>query len=64
MWMDSDSIGGFKYSMGNRPRIIMVHAGGVAGWISMANLIFRAKKYQSGDYHYEMNACKALFGMV
>ena len=41
--------------MGKGPRLIIVHAGGVAGWISKADLVFRAK-HKSGDYHSEMNA--------
>ena len=55
MWVDADGKGGFKHSMGKGPRLIIVHAGGVAGWISKADLVFRAK-HKSGDYHSEMNA--------
>ena len=55
MWVDADGKGGFKHSMGKGPRLIIVHAGGVAGWISKADLVFRAK-CKSGDYHSEMNA--------
>lgn len=56
MWVDAEGNGGFKHSQGKGPRLIIVHAGGVAGWISKSDLIFRAKKSQSGDYHNEMNA--------
>ena len=55
MWVDADGEGGFKHSMGKGPRLIIVHAGGVAGWVSKSDLIFRAKS-KSGDYHSEMNA--------
>lgn len=56
MWVDADGNGGFKHSMGMRPRFIIVHAGGVAGWISKSDLILRAKKSLDGDYHNELNA--------
>ena len=55
MWVDADGKEGFKHSMGKGPRLIIVHAGGVAGWVSKSDLIFRAKS-KSGDYHNEMNA--------
>ena len=55
MWVDADGTGGFKHSMGKGPRLIIVHAGGVAGWVTKADLIFRAKS-KSGDYHNEMNS--------
>ena len=55
MWVDVDGKGGFKHSMGKGPRLIIVHAGGVAGWVSKSELIFRAKS-QTGDYHNKMTA--------
>ena len=54
MWVDADGQGGFKHSLGKGRRLIIVHAGGIAGWISKADLIFRANKSKSGDYHNEM----------
>ena len=39
---------GFKHSL-------IVQAGGVAGWISNTDLVFRVA-HKSGDYHSEMNA--------
>ena len=56
MWVDKDGTGGFKHSEGKGPRLIIVHAGGVAGWVSKTDLIFRAKKSPTVDYHSEMNA--------
>lgn len=55
MWVDVDGSGGFKHSMGKGPRLVIVHAGAVAGWIPKAGLVFRAKA-KSGDFHQEMNA--------
>ena len=55
MWVDGDGNGGFKHPGGKGPRLIIVHAGGEAGWISKSDLIFRAKA-KSGDFHSEMNA--------
>ena len=56
MWVDSDGTGGFKHSVGKGPRLIIVHAGGVAGWVSKTDFIFRSKKSADRDYHTEMNA--------
>ena len=56
MWVDNDGRGGFKHSIGKGPRLIILHAGGVAGWVSKTDLIFRSKKSPDGDYHSEMNA--------
>ena len=55
MWVDSDGRGGFKHAVGKGPRLIIVHAGGEAGWTSKTDLIFRAKS-KTGDYHHEMNS--------
>ena len=41
MWVDNDGRGGFKHSIGKGPRLIILHAGGVAGWVSKTDLIFR-----------------------
>ena len=43
MWVDSDGRGGFKHTVGKGSQLIIVHAGGEAGWISKADLVFRAK---------------------
>ena len=53
--VDADGKGGFKHSLGKGPRFIIVHAGGVACWISKVDLVFRVK-HKSGDYLNEMNA--------
>ena len=57
MWVDADDAdgGGFKHSTRKGPRVVIVHAGGVAGWVSKTELIFRAK-HNSGDYYSEMNS--------
>ena len=62
MWVDADSRG-FKHFMGKGPRLIIVHAGKVAGWVSKSELIFRAKS-QTGNYHNKMNAEHFLAGML
>ena len=55
MWVDINGRGGFKHAVGKGPRLIIVHAGGEAGWTSKTDLIFRAKS-KTGDYHHEMNS--------
>ena len=55
MWVGSDGRGGFKHAVGKGPRLIIVHAGGEAGWTSKTDLIFRVKS-KTGDYHHEMNS--------
>ena len=54
MWVDSDGTGGFKHPTGKGKRLIILHAGGVAGWLSQTELIFKSKS-NTGDYHNEMN---------
>ena len=55
MWVDSDGTGGFKHPTGKGKRLIILHAGGIAGWLSQTELIFKSKS-NTGDYHNEMNA--------
>ena len=61
MWVDNDGTGGFKHSIGKGPRLIILHAGGVAGWVSKTDLIFRSKKSPDGDY--QMNAEHFFLGL-
>ena len=35
MWVDANGKGGFKHSLGKEPRLIIVHAGGVASWLDL-----------------------------
>ena len=40
---------------GKGQRLIVVHAGGVEGWVEDVGLVFRSKT-NSADYHNEMNS--------
>ena len=40
---------------GKGQRLIILHAGGVDGWVEVADLVFRSKT-NSTDYHDEMNS--------
>ena len=55
IWVDSDGRGGWKVPSLKGQRLIVVHAGGVEGWVPGANLFFRSKT-NSIDYHDEMNS--------
>ena len=55
MWVDRDGNGGFKHPSGKGKRLIILHAGAVAGWLPQTELIFRSKSKNNGDYHNEMN---------
>ena len=55
IWVDSDESGGWKVPSGKRQRLIILHAGGVDGWVEGADLVFRSKT-NSTDYHDEMNS--------
>ena len=54
IWVDGDGKGGWKVPSGKGQRLIVVHAGGVEGWIEGADLVFKSKT-NSADYHDEMN---------
>ena len=55
IWVDSDGSGGWKVPSGKGRRLIILHAGGVDGWVEGADLVFRSKT-NSTDYHDEMNS--------
>ena len=52
---DSDGKGGWKVSSGKGQRLIVVHAGGVEGWVEGAGLVFRSKT-NFADYHDKMTS--------
>ena len=54
IWVDYDGKGGWKVPSGKRQRLIVVHAGGVEGWVDGADLVFKSKT-NSADYHNEIN---------
>ena len=55
VWVDSDGKGGWKVPSGKGERLIVLHAGGVNGWVEEAELVFKSKT-NSADYHDEMNS--------
>ena len=55
VWIDSDGKGGWKVPSGKGEKLIVLHAGGVNGWVEEADLVFKSKT-NSADYHYEMNS--------
>ena len=55
IWVGVDGKGGWKVPSGKGQRLIVVHAGGVEGWVVGADLVFRSKT-NSADYHDEMNS--------
>jgi len=55
IWVDSDGTGGWKVPDGKGQRLIILHAGGVEGWVDGADLVFRSRT-NSADYHDEMNS--------
>ena len=55
IWVDSDGKGGWKVPSGKGQRLIVLHAGGVEGWVDGVDLVFRSKT-KSADYHDEMNS--------
>ena len=56
IWVDYDGKGGWKVPSGKGQRLIVVHAGGVEGWVDGADLVLVFKsKTNSADYHDEMN---------
>ena len=55
IWVDSDGSGGWKELSGKGQRLIILHAGGVDGWVEGADLVFRSKT-NSTYYHDEMNS--------
>ena len=54
IWLDKDGTGGWRVPSGKGTRLIVVHAGGVEGWVEGADLVFLSKT-NSADYHDEMN---------
>ena len=46
IWVDSDGKGGWKVPSGKGQRLIVVHTGGVEGWVDGAGLVFRSKRTQ------------------
>ena len=54
IWVDNDGKGGWKVPSGKGQRLIVVHAGGVEGWVEGADLMFKSKT-NLADYHNEMN---------
>ena len=54
IWVDCDGKGGWKVPSGKGQRLIVLHAGGVEGWVEGADLVFKSKT-NSADYHDEMN---------
>ena len=54
IWIDYDGKGGWKVPSGKRQRLIVVHAGGVQGWVDGADLVFKSKT-NSVDNHDKMN---------
>ena len=55
IWVDKDGKGGWKVPSGKGSKLIVLHAGGVEGWVEGADLVFRSKR-NSTDYHDEMNS--------
>ncbi len=55
IWVDKDGKGGWKVPSGKGQRLIVLHAGGVNGWVEGADLVFTSKM-NSTDYHDEMNS--------
>ena len=55
IWVDIDGSGGWKELSGKGQRLIILHAGGVDGWVEGADLVFRSKT-NSKYYHDEMNS--------
>ena len=55
VWVDIDGKGGWKVPSGKGERLIVLHAGGVNGWVEEADLVFKSKT-NSADYHDEMNS--------
>ena len=43
IWIDSDGSGGWKVPSCKGQRLIVLHAGGVEGWVEGADLVFRSK---------------------
>ena len=54
LWVDTDGKGEWKVPTGKGQRLIVLHAGGVEGWVDGAELVFTSKT-NSADYHNEMN---------
>ena len=54
IWVDSDRKGGWKVQSGKGQRLIVVHVGGLEGWVEDSGLVFRFRT-NSADYHDEMN---------
>ena len=40
IWLDKDESSGWKVSSGKGTQLIVVHAGGVEGWVDGADLVF------------------------
>lgn len=53
-WSD-DKTSGLLAPISKGPRLIIVHAGGRAGFVPGAFLMFKSNR-KTGDYHHEMNA--------
>jgi transposase len=53
-WYFTDDGPWVQKPSGKGPRLILVHAMTVAGWVEGAKLVFQAKK-RTGDYHGQMN---------
>ncbi len=50
IWVDKDGKGGWKVLSGKGQRLIVLHAGGVNGWVEGAYLVFTSKT-NSTHYH-------------
>ena len=55
IWVDSDGKGGWKVPSGKGQRLIVMHTGGVEGWVDGAGLVFKSKT-NLADYHNKMNS--------
>ena len=53
--VDTEGRGGWKVSNGKGQHLIILHAGGVEGWVLGAELVFDLKTH-STDYHDKMNS--------
>jgi hypothetical protein len=52
-WQSAEERGVLSH-IGKGPRLIIVHAGGQAGFVEGALLIFKSKS-KTGDYHHDIN---------
>ena len=54
-WTDSEGIMGPKVKTGRGARFILLHVGGVNGFVPGALLMFKSQDGNKGDYHDSMN---------